>query len=247
MYGISRRLSIVITIIAVLALFLGYSGALVGAEEETPSPTSPPSPSPTPPPSPSPTPPPSPSPTPPPSRPSGVAVAISEYKVLTIDGKDAAAPLMAGSSYRVDFTLDVAPGVNDTVVLETDMKLAGGQYQVFWELVGEYKGINTGTWTPGRNKVSFASEAGKAKFILRGAIADDFNLRIEADGKTSTKLDGQVVHQKKAVNLLRLTLASGALSEEKKIDVIDKSIEAYQAMLAAICGASGLVRSRRGR
>lgn len=207
MYGIDRKLSMLVTIVAVLSLLLGYLAMSARAETPTPTPTPPPV--------------------------GSALVAISEFKVLTIDGKDTAAPLMAGSSYRVDFTLDVAQGVKDKVILETDMKLAGGQYQVFWELVGEYKGINTATWTPGSNQVSFDSVVGKAKFILRGAIADDFNLRIEADGKTSTKLDGQVIHQKKPIRLLRLSTASGTISDEKKADVIDKSIETFNATLAA--------------
>ncbi|MDP2719523.1 MAG: hypothetical protein Q8P44_06825 [Dehalococcoidia bacterium] len=100
-----------------------------------------------------------------------VRVSLTEFEVQTIDGKNAVAPLMAGSSYKVHFTLEIAQGVKEIVFLETDLSLFGSQ---FWELKGDYAGINPNTWAPGRRQIQFRSEPGKASFILTGIVPSDF-------------------------------------------------------------------------
>lgn len=215
MFGINRKLATIITVVVVVSFFLGYTAMLAQAETETPTPT-------------------------PTAKPRGpVKVEITDYKVLTIDGKDAKEPLMSGSSYKVEFTVDVAKDVSDPITLETDLERVGDRY---WELLAEYKGINVASWAPGRAQITFASEEGKAKMRLTGKIPEDFNTRIDIPGKdpkdtkdirTITKLPtGEILHLKRAVKLVRLSLASGALSEEKKMDAVDKSIETYNEMLA---------------
>ncbi len=159
-------------------------------------------------------------------------VRITKFQVQTIDGKEAPAPLMAGSSYRISFTLAVAKGVSDTVILDTDFKMVGNKY---WDLPEKYPGINLQTVNPARKQISFRSDEGNPEFVLTGQIPEDV---------VAVKLPtGQFLHLKKPVLLLTLKTASGSINDERKMDAIDKSIETYQATLVAkrkvVEGSSG--------
>lgn len=153
-------------------------------------------------------------------------VTLTGYKVQTIDGRDTKEPLMAGSSYLIEFALQIPKDVRDTITLETDLKLVGNQY---WALPTDYKGINLQTVVPARRQIAFSAEfEGKPKFTLTGAVPEDLTSVKDNSGKV---IPG--IHLKKPVRLLILSSASGTIKDERRMEAIDKSIETYQNTLAA--------------
>ncbi|GEM_PF-2169086 len=183
----------------------------------------------------------------------GATVAIADYKVQTIDGKDAPAPIMAGSSYVVTFTLQIAKGVNDTIILRTDMDQVNASTP-FWVLPA-YEGINAAAVNPNRNQISFnAGPGGNPAFKLTAKVPDNFNTQLAADSAKTFKVTGvkqpdgisgvvfddgktfvnalptgKLVHLKRSMTLLTLGSGSGTIKDAKPIDVQDKSIETYNA------------------
>lgn len=152
-----------------------------------------------------------------------VPARIVSLDVATLDGtslKDK--PLMAGGTYKFTITLEIAAGVKDRPMLETRLKRYGDRY---WSLQGSYAGIDTATWQPGQPTISFNPVQGTARIELQGTVPDDYVIQ--------SLPNGDVLHTTKNLSIVRLSLASGVQLEEKNLQVIDKSIESYQAMLAS--------------
>ncbi len=152
----------------------------------------------------------------------GATVAIVDYKVQTMDGKDTQEPLMAGSSYIISFSLQIAKGVTDTISLDTDLKLVGNQY---WDLPADYLGDRLKNISPARKQISFGvDKEGKAPFKLTGEVpAESVAIKLP---------NNQFLHQQAAIKLLVLSSGSGTIKDTKSAKAIDKSIETYNNVFA---------------
>src|SRR5512139_516331 len=86
---------------------------------------------------------------------------ITGVEVTTVDGKAVRdAPLMAGATYRISFTIEVAAGLKEAAVLKTSLDRASGSDR-FWTLKGDYPGIDAASWQPGQATLSFDAVPGK--------------------------------------------------------------------------------------
>ncbi|MFO8010162.1 MAG: hypothetical protein R6U89_05040 [Dehalococcoidia bacterium] len=152
------------------------------------------------------------------------SIDIIEFSISTKQGTyDPGDPLVAGVSYQIEFTLDIATGVNDTVILKTSFDRSGDRY---WELVNEeYAGVDLDNWQPSQSEIHFDAVAGEATFILNGAVPE---------GYTSTELEnGQVLHMPDSIIVLDLALQEGGALDMREVEVIDESIQAYRKALSA--------------
>jgi len=150
-----------------------------------------------------------------------VPVKITSFEVTTLDGMSVGTqPLMAGATYQVAFTLEIAAGVKDNVTLKTGLTRTGDR---FWSLSGNYSGINVNTWQPGQPEITFATVEGKVQMKSQGSVPQDF-VRV-------TGPSGEIYHIGKPISLLRVSLPGGRVLEEKTQEVIDKPIETYRALL----------------
>lgn len=181
----------------------------------------------------------------------GATVQITDFKVLTLDGKETKAPLMAGSSYVVTFTLQIAKDVvTDTITLRTDLDQVNPSTP-FWVLP-DYKGI-TPNVNPNRNQIAFnGAPGGNLAFTLKGKVPDNFNSQLATDSAKTFKVTGvkepdgisgvvfddgktfvnalptgKLVHLKRSITLLTLGSGSGTIKDAKPIDAQDKSMETY--------------------
>ena len=150
-----------------------------------------------------------------------VPIIVASFEVSTLDARRVGSqPLMAGATYQVSFTLEIAAGVKDKATLKTAMTRTGDRY---WSMSGNYSGIDVKTWQPGQPEITFDTVEGKVQMKLQGSVPADF---VEVDGPT-----GEEYHISKPISLLRVSLPGGRVLEEKSQEVIDKSIEDYRALL----------------
>ncbi len=150
------------------------------------------------------------------------AVQLSNFQISTLDGTSVGSQnLMAGATYDIKFTLEIASGVNNQVVLKTDLGVYGDHY---WSLVSPYSGINTSTWQPGQSQITFNAVQGTAQFELQGTVPTDYVLTALPTGET--------LHVSKTINLIQLSLAGGSALDNQTQTVIDSSIATYQSALA---------------
>ncbi len=152
------------------------------------------------------------------------SIDIIEFSISTKQGSyEPGDPLIAGVSYQIEFTLDVATGVNDTVILKTSFDRIEDRY---WELVNEeYPGVDLDNWQPSQPEIHFDAVAGEVTFILNGAVAE---------GYTSTELEnGQVLHMPGSITVLDLALEQGGALDVREVEVIDDSIQAYRKAVSA--------------
>jgi hypothetical protein len=149
---------------------------------------------------------------------------IAAFDISTRDGTyTKGEPLVVGVNYEIRFTIDVATGVNDTIILQTDLQRSGDRY---WELLNEnYSGIDLGSWTPGQPNISFNATPGTAAFVLTGTVPEEY---------TTTELENaEALHRSGSIMMLNLSLQSGGDLEGKSIEVIDSSILTYRDALSS--------------
>jgi hypothetical protein len=152
-----------------------------------------------------------------------VPVKVTSFQVSSVDGRAVGAqPLMAGATYRVSFTLEVAAGVRDRITLKTDMSRVSDRY---WSLSGNYSGIDVRTWQPGQAELSFNPVEGRAQMELQGSISDVF-VQVKSPS-------GEILHVSKSISLLQVSLPNSRIVENRTQEVIDRSIETYRAVLAS--------------
>ena len=150
------------------------------------------------------------------------AVQISSFQITTLDGTSVASQnLMAGATYDIKFTLEIAAGGNNQVDLKTDLASYGDH---FWSLDAPYAGINTSTWQPGQAEITFNAVQGTAQFELQGAVPTDYVVTSLPDGET--------LHISKQIGLVQLSLSGGSILDNRQQAVVDSSIVTYQSALA---------------
>ena len=151
------------------------------------------------------------------------SAAISSFVVTSKDGADVTGQtLLAGVAYDIAFTLSVAEGLKENLILDTGLQKTG---DIYWRLANSYAGIDTQTWQPGMNVIGFEAVAGDAQFNLKGMVPSDFVMEAQ-DG-------GEVLHRAGRIRLLAISLESGVLVEHWEADVTDQSIENFRAILQA--------------
>lgn len=151
-----------------------------------------------------------------------VPVQITAFEVKTIDGKIVSdQTLMAGSSYKIDFTLEIAVGIKDKGILMTSFLPFGDHY---WTVLGQYQGIDTKNWQPGQPTLNFDTIQGTVSIELQGKVPDDF--------VQTTLTTGEVLHKSKAISLVKLALASGQVLDDRTLEVVDNAIQTYRSTLA---------------
>jgi hypothetical protein len=150
---------------------------------------------------------------------------ITEFQITTLDNKPVRdTPLMAGATYRVNFIIEAAAGLKEKCILKTDL-IRSSSSDRFWTLNGDYPGIDSKSWQPGQQSISFNPVAGQAQLELEGTIPEDY--------VSETLPDGQVLHLAKEIALVELSLESGTVVADRQLEVIDSSIEEYRNALGA--------------
>ena len=150
------------------------------------------------------------------------AVQISSFHITTLDGKSVDnQTLMAGATYNIKFTLEIASGINNKVVLKTDLIKTGDH---LWSLDAPYQGIDTTTWQPGQSEISFNAIQGTAQFELQGSVPANYVLVALQNGET--------LHISKPISLVQVSLAGDSTLDDRTQNVIDLSIGTYQSALA---------------
>lgn len=148
---------------------------------------------------------------------------ITSFDVTTLDNKPIGdTPLMAGASYKVNFTMEVAAGLNEKCVLKTSMDRSSGSDR-FWTLKGDYPGIDPQTWQPGQQSFSFDAVGGTAQLQLEGSIPADY--------VSESLSNGQTLHISKKMPVVELSFESGTVIADQQMEVIDNSIEQYRNIL----------------
>jgi hypothetical protein len=154
-----------------------------------------------------------------------VPATITDVEVTTVDGKSIGdTPLMAGATYKVNFTIEVAAGLKEQAVLKTSLTRASDSDR-FWTLKGDYSGIDATSWQPGQSTLYFDAIPGEAQLVLEGSVPEDY--------VAETLSTGQVLHISKEISILELSLESGTVVSDAKLEVIDSSIEEYRSVLNA--------------
>ncbi len=150
---------------------------------------------------------------------------ITSFDVTTIDGKSVKdAPLMAGATYKFNFTLEVAAGLKENCILNTSLTRSPGLDR-YWTMKGNYPGIDNTSWQPGQKGFSFNAVAGTAQLELIGSIPADY--------VTEKLANGQTLHMSKKMPVIELSLESGLVVADRQLEVIDSSIEEYRNALNA--------------
>ena len=150
------------------------------------------------------------------------AVQIASFQITTLDGTSVASQnLMAGATYDIKFTLEIAAGINNQVDLKTDLASYGDH---FWSLDSPYLGIDTSTWQPGQSEITFNAVQGTVQFELQGTVPTDYVVTSLPTGET--------LHISKQINLVQLSLAGGTSLDNQQQEVVDSSIATYQSALA---------------
>jgi len=150
-----------------------------------------------------------------------VPIRIASFQINTLDGKSVMGQtLMAGASYKVVFTLEVAAGIKDRGILTTGLSRLGDHY---WSLKNQYPGIDPSTWQPGQDQINFDTIAGIVQLELQGTVPDDYVVSHTSSGDT--------LHISKQIPLLMLSLPGGQILGNETVEVIDNSIETYRNVL----------------
>jgi hypothetical protein len=131
---------------------------------------------------------------------------------------------MVGATYRISFTIEAAAGLKERGVLKTSLDRAPGSDR-YWTLKGDYPGIDAVTWRPGQAVIYFDAVPGKAQLELEGSVPQDYAVETLSTGKS--------LHLSKDMAVLELSLESGTVISDLKLEVIDRSIEEYRNLQAA--------------
>jgi hypothetical protein len=150
---------------------------------------------------------------------------INDFQITTLDDKPVTdSTLMAGATYKVDFTIAVAAGLKENCILKTSLIRSPGSDR-FWTLKGDYPGIDSASWQPGESTLSFNAVEGNAQMELVGSVPSDY--------ATESLPNGQTLHLTKKIPIVALSLESGTVIADRQLDVIDSSVQEYLSALSA--------------
>ena len=147
---------------------------------------------------------------------------ITSFTVLDPNGNDVTDEfLVAGGSYTINFEIEIGATLSDNILLTTSMEKSGNS---FWTLNNNYEGIETSTWTPGSQSITFQAIEGTAQFTLDGKIPEAI---------TEKEIDdiGKIIHALELVPLLVMSLDSMEILDERTYTITDQTIISYDALL----------------
>ena len=147
---------------------------------------------------------------------------ITSFTVLDPNGNDVTDEfLVAGVSYTINFEIEIGATLSDNILLTTSMEKSGNS---FWTLNNNYEGIETSTWTPGSQSITFQAIEGTAQFTLDGKIPEAI---------TEKEIDdiGKIIHALELVPLLVMSLDSMEILDERTYTITDQTIISYDALL----------------
>ena len=147
---------------------------------------------------------------------------ITSFTVLDPNGNDVTDEfLIAGGSYTINFEIEIGATLSDNILLTTSMEKSGNS---FWTLNNNYEGVETSTWTPGSQSITFQAIEGTAQFTLDGKIPEAI---------TEKEIDdiGKTIHALELVPLLVMSLDSMEILDERTYTITDQTIISYDALL----------------
>ena len=147
---------------------------------------------------------------------------ITSFTVLDPNGNDVTDEfLVAGGSYTINFEIEIGATLSDNILLTTSMEKSGNS---FWTLNNNYEGIETSTWTPGSQSITFQAIEGTVQFTLDGKIPEAI---------TEKEIDdiGKTIHALELVPLLVMSLDSMEILDERTYTITDQTIISYDALL----------------
>ena len=147
---------------------------------------------------------------------------ITSFTVLDPNGNDVTDEfLVAGGSYTINFEIEIGATLSDNILLTTSMEKYGNS---FWTLNNNYEGVETSTWTPGSQSITFQAIEGTAQFTLDGKIPEAI---------TEKEIDdiGKIIHALELVPLLVMSLDSMEILDERTYTITDQTIISYDALL----------------
>ena len=149
---------------------------------------------------------------------------ISSFQVLDPNGNDVTGEsLVAGGSYTVKFTIEIGATLTDKILLSTNMEKSGNE---FWTLENNYQGIDTSTWTPGSQSITFQAVEGVAEFTLEGKISESITERELTEVQ-------KTVHALAEERILILQLDSMDILDQRSYVITDQIIISYDQILAS--------------
>ena len=149
---------------------------------------------------------------------------ISSFQVLDPNGNDVTGEsLVAGGSYTVKFTIEVGATLTDKILLSTNMEKSGNE---FWTLENNYQGIDTSTWTPGSQSITFQAVEGVAEFTLEGKISESITERELTEVQ-------KTVHALAEERILNLQLDSMDILDQRSYVITDQIIISYDQILTS--------------
>ena len=147
---------------------------------------------------------------------------ITSFTVLDPNGNDVTDEfLVAGGSYTINFEIEIGATLSDNILLTTSMEKSGNS---FWTLNNNYEGVETSTWTPGSQSITFQAIEGTAQFTLDGKIPEAI---------TEKEIDDivKIIHALELVPLLVMSLDSMEILDERTYTITDQTIISYDALL----------------
>ena len=147
---------------------------------------------------------------------------ITSFTVLDPNGNDVTDEfLVAGGSYTINFEIEIGATLSDNILLTTSMEKSGNS---FWTLNNNYEGVETSTWTPGSQSITFQAIEGTVQFTLDGKIPEAI---------TEKEIDdiGKTIHALELVPLLVMSLDSMEILDERTYTITDQTIISYDALL----------------
>ena len=147
---------------------------------------------------------------------------ITSFTVLDPNGNDVTDEfLVAGGSYTINFEIEIGATLSDNILLTTSMEKSGNS---FWTLNNNYEGVETSTWTPGSQSITFQAIEGTAQITLDGKIPESITEKDIVD------ID-KTVHALELVPLLVMSLDSMEILDERTYTITDQTIISYDALL----------------
>ena len=147
---------------------------------------------------------------------------ITSFTVLDPNGNDVTDEfLVAGGSYTINFEIEIGATLSDNILLTTSMEKSGNS---FWTLNNNYEGVETSTWTPGSQSITFQAIEGTVQFTLDGKIPEAI---------TEKEIDdiGKIIHALELVPLLVMSLDSMEILDERTYTITDQTIISYDVLL----------------
>ena len=147
---------------------------------------------------------------------------ITSFTVLDPNGNDVTDEfLVAGGSYTINFEIEIGATLSDNILLTTSMEKSGNS---FWTLNNNYEGVETSTWTPGSQSITFQAIEGTVQFTLDGKIPEAITEKEIADIY-------KTIHALELVPLLVMSLDSMEILDERTYTITDQTIISYDALL----------------